>query len=168
MTGTVFVNRFKDFIDSIRLPDGTRRYYNVGKAHINGFEVQAQKNLAWLSATVNYTYLDHRNDTDERPLDAQSDHNLNFDASVFPFKAVRVGLYGLFGSKSWWHDFTTSTILAIPSYFNLDAVVSYSLAGRTEVFLKVGNVFDDYFYTEPGFPWRGRYFEVGLRADIIK
>jgi iron complex outermembrane receptor protein len=168
VTGTVFLTQFKNFIDTVRLPDGTRRYYNVGKAHINGFEVQAQKNLAWLSATVNYTYLDHRNDTDERPLDAQSDRNLNFDASVFPFKAVRVGLYGIFGSKSWWYDSTTRQVLTIPSYFNLDAVVSYSFAGSAEVFLKLGNVFDDYFYTEPGFPWRGRYFEVGLKADALK
>jgi iron complex outermembrane receptor protein len=168
VTGTVFLTRFKNFIDSVRLPDGTRRYYNVGKAHINGFEVQAQKNLAWLSATVNYTYLDHRNDTDARPLDAQSDHNFNFDASVFPFKDLRIGLYGLFGSKSWWYDSTTRQVLTIPSYLNLDAVVSYTVAGRYEIYSKLGNVFDDYFYTEPGFPWRGRYFEVGLRADILR
>ncbi|OGD20381.1 MAG: hypothetical protein A2Y70_07410, partial [Candidatus Aminicenantes bacterium RBG_13_64_14] len=37
VTGSVFFNRFKNFIDTVRLPDGTRRYFNVGKAHINGF-----------------------------------------------------------------------------------------------------------------------------------
>ena len=168
VTGTVFLTRFKNFIDTVRLPDGTRLYYNVGKAHINGFEVQAQKNLSWFSATVNYTYLDHRNDTDGRPLDAQSDHNLNFDASVFPVRSFRIGLYGLLGSKSWWYDSTSRQVLTIPSYFNLDAVVSYAIMGRHEVFLKLGNVFDDYFYTEPGFPWRGRYLEIGLRVDVLK
>ena len=40
VTGTVFLTRFKNLIDSVRLPDGTRLYYNIGKAHINGFEVQ--------------------------------------------------------------------------------------------------------------------------------
>ena len=168
VTGTVFLTRFKNFIDTVRLPDGTRLYYNVGKAHINGFEVQAQKNLSWFSATVNYTYLDHRNDTDDRPLDAQSDHNLNFDASVFPVRGFRIGLYGLLGSKSWWYDSTSRQVLTIPSYFNLDAVVSYAIMGRHEVFLKLGNVFDDYFYTEPGFPWRGRYLEIGLRVDVLR
>ncbi|HMA53387.1 MAG TPA: TonB-dependent receptor, partial [Acidobacteriota bacterium] len=40
--GSVFFNRFRNFIDSVRLQDGTRRYFNIGQAHINGFEVQVQ------------------------------------------------------------------------------------------------------------------------------
>jgi outer membrane cobalamin receptor len=168
VTGTVFFNQFKDFIDSIRLPDGTRFYYNVGKAHINGFEVQVQKNLRWLSAMVNYTYLDHRNETDDRPLDAQPNHFLNFDASLFPFRGFRIGFLGIYGSESWWYDSFTRKVLDIPSYFSLDAIASYLIAGRYEVFLKLGNAFDAYFYTEPGFPWRGRYLEFGLRLDVLK
>jgi iron complex outermembrane receptor protein len=168
LTGSVFLNRFKDFIDSVRLPDGTRRYFNVGRAHIDGLELQAQKNLAWLAATLNYTYLDHRNETDDRPLDAQPDHNFNFDVSFFPAKGARLGLYGLLGSTSWWYDSRTSAVLTIPSYFNLDAVAGYTFEKRHEVFVKVGNLFDHYFYTEPGFPWRGRYFEVGIRADLFR
>ena len=168
LTGSVFFTKFKNFIDTIRLPDGTRLYYNVGKAHIYGFEVQLQKNMSWLAAMVNYTFLDHRNDTDDRPLDAQPDHNLNFDVSIIPFRDFRFGFFGIFGSESWWYDSTTRKVLSIPSYFNLDAVVSYQLQGRYEIFAKLGNVFDDYFYTEPGFPWRGRYFEFGLRLDVLK
>ena len=168
VTGSVFFNRFRNFIDTVRLPDGTRRYFNVGKAHINGFEVQVQKTLSWLAATANYTYLDHRNDVDDRPLDAQSDHNLNFDVSVFPAKGARLGLYGLFGSTSWWWNSSASALLTIPAYFNLDAIAAYTLGGRTELFIKLGNLFNHYFYTEPGFPWRGRYFEVGLRVDVLK
>jgi len=168
LTGSVFFNRFRNFIDSVRLPDGTRQYFNVGRAHINGFEIQAQKNSDWLAATLNYTYLDHRNDTDDRPLDAQSDHSLNFDISVFPAKAARLSLFGLMGSTSWWWNSSTSEVLTIPSYFSLDAIAGYTIAGRTEVFVRLGNVFNDYFYTEPGFPWRGRYFEVGVKVDVLK
>lgn len=168
VTGSVFLNRFKNFIDSVRLPDGTRRYFNVGQAHINGFEVQVRKNLSWLSGTVNYTYLDHRNDTDDRPLDAQPKHNLNFDVSLLPGKGFRVGFYGLLGSPSWWYDSTTRTVLTIPSFFNLDAIASYAFNDRYEIFMRLGNVFDQYFYTEPGFPWRGRYFEVGVKVDVLK
>lgn len=168
VTGSAFMNRFKNFIDTVRLPDGTRRYFNVGRAHIDGFEIQARKDLAWLAATVNYTWLDHRNDTDDRPLDAQSDHNLNFDVSVFPAKGARVGLYGLLGSTSWWWNSSPGVLLTIPSYFNLDAIAGYTLDDRYEVFVRLGNVFDHYFYTEPGFPWRGRYFEVGVKLDVLK
>jgi iron complex outermembrane receptor protein len=168
VTGSVFFNRFRNFIDTVRLPDGTRQYRNVGRAHINGFEVQVQKTLSWLAATANYTYLDHRNDIDIRPLDAQSDHNVNFDVSVFPAKGARLGLYGLFGSTSWWWNSSASALLTIPAYFSLDAIAGYTLGGRTELFIKLGNVFNHYFYTEPGFPWRGRYFEVGLRVDVLR
>jgi outer membrane receptor protein involved in Fe transport len=168
VTGSVFLNRFKNFIDTVRLPDGTRRYFNVGKAHINGFEVQVQKNLSWLSGTANYTYLDHRNDTNDRPLDAQPKHNLNFDVSVMPAEGFRVGFYGLLGSTSWWYNSSTSTVLTIPSYFSLDAIAGYAFNGRYEIFMRLGNVFDQYFYTEPGFPWRGRYLEIGVKVDVLK
>lgn len=168
LTGTIFFNSFKDFIDSVRLPDGTRLYVNVGRARINGFEVQAQKTAAWGSVSIGYTYLDQRNVSENRPLDAQPGHNLNFDASLFPFQGFRIGFYGLYGSRSWWYDFSADTVLTIPSYFNMDAVASYSLRDGYEIFIKLSNVFNSYFYTEPGFPWRGRYFEVGFRADFLR
>ena len=168
LTGSVFFNRFRNFIDTVRFPDGTRLYYNVGKAHINGFEVQVQKATRRVAATVNYTFLDHRNDIDERPLDAQPKHSLNLEASIRPAKGVRLGLYGLFGSTSWWYDSTSRALLTIPSFFNLDGVLSYSFDSRLEIFLRLGNIFNDYFYTEPGFPWRGRYLELGFRLDALK
>jgi iron complex outermembrane receptor protein len=117
---------------------------------------------------LNYTFLDHRNETDDRPLDAQSKHNLNFNTSFFPLPDLRIGLYGIFGSKSWWYDFFADAVLIMPAYFNMDAIASYSLAGNYEVFVKLGNVFNHSFYTEPGFPWRGRYLEIGFRMDILK
>ena len=168
VAGSVFFNRFKDFIDTVRLPDGTRQYINVGKAHINGFEVQVQKSLSWLAATANYTTLDHRNDVDDRPLDAQPNHNLNFDLTFFPAEGLRIGTYGLLGSKSSWWDSSTSEVLDIPSYFSLDILFGYTFRERYEIFVRLGNIFNDYFYTEPGFPWRGQYFEVGVRLDVLK
>lgn len=170
VTGTVFFNRFKNFIDTVTLESGIRQYLNVGQAHITGFEVQAQKRLAWLDATVNYTCLDPRNDTDERPLDAQPKNNLNFEIGVQPAKGLRAAFFGLFGSRSWWWNTRTNpaSLLTMPSFFNLDAIVSYDFADRYQLFARLGNVFNHYFFTEPGFPWRGRYFELGFRVDVFK
>jgi len=166
VSGAVFFNNYKDLIDSYRLPDGTRRYLNVGKAHINGFEVQAQKSFGRLEATLNYTYLDHRNESDDRPLDTLSAHNLSFDVGVFPLNSLRLGFYGLGASASSWFDFNAGKLYDIPSYFNLDAIAAYDFA-HFQVFLKAGNVFNAYFYTEPGFPWRGRYVEIGIKASVL-
>jgi iron complex outermembrane receptor protein len=165
-SGAVFAYDFKNLIDTIRLPDGTRRYRNIGRAHINGAELQVQKNWRPVSFLVNYTYLNHRNESDDRPLDALSDHSLNFDVTAKPADRLRLTILGLYGSKSYWFDSLTSVVLKIPSYFSLDAVAAYDL-WVCEVFVKATNIFNAEVYTEPGFPWRGRYFEVGVHLPIF-
>ena len=170
LTGSFFLNSLHDFINTVRLPDGTRQYYNVNRARINGFELQAQKAWMWgafgLDALVNYTYLDHWNETDNRPLDALAKHNGTFEVGLTAIRNLRLGLTGILASKSWWWNTSTSSLLTIPGYFSLDAVLGYSLQ-RFEPFIRVTNIFNKYFYTEPGFPWRGRYFEVGLKAGLF-
>jgi len=116
--------------------------------------------------TFNYTFLDHWNESDNQPLIALSKHNLNFDCQIYPFDRLRLGLWGLLASSSYGIDSFTSELLDIPSYFNLDAVLAYRW-NRVELFLKVTNIFDNFIYTESGFPWRGRYFELGIRVDLL-
>ena len=166
LSGAAFLYRFKDMIDSITLSDGTKRYWNIGEAHINGFELQAQKSFGWLEGTLNYTYVDAGNDTDNLPLDAMSAHNFNFDLSFFPVGGLRLSVYGLSASNSYWYDYSAKKNFDIPSYFNLDAVLAYDF-GRFEVFVKATNLFDDYIYTEPIFPLRARFFEFGVRIDVF-
>jgi len=165
VSAAAFTNKFKNMIDTYVRPDGIRQYMNVGRAHIDGFEIQVQKSLGWIEGTVNYTYLDHRNDVDNRPLDALSPNTLNFDLSVRPIGGLRLGVYGLQASRSHWFDFQSGKILTIPSYFNLDAIASYDL-GRAQIFVKASNLLNDYFYVEPVFPWRGRFFEFGAKINV--
>jgi len=167
LTGTVFANKLYDLINSFRLPSGLRTYFNIGEARINGAEFQAQKNWSWLMTTVNYTFLDHWNVSDDRPLDVLSRHNLSFELNVLLPARLRLGVAGLFASESYWYDNNAGKLITIPDYGYLDLVLSWSL-GDFAPFVKVANVFDESFSTEPGFPWRGRYLEVGLRADVLR
>jgi iron complex outermembrane receptor protein len=166
-TGTAFLQYFQDLIDSIRLPefDFQRRYFNIGEARIHGFELQAQKSVRWGAATINYTFLDPWNESDDQPLPVISQHNLNFEGRVYPVPSLRISLYVIWASKSYWLD-SNDKLLEIPSYFNLDAVAAYTFT-RFEIFAKLSNAFDSYLYTEPGFPWRGRQFEMGFKADVF-
>ncbi|MGA2361915.1 MAG: TonB-dependent receptor [Candidatus Aminicenantales bacterium] len=170
LTGSFFLNTLRDFINTVLLPDGTRRYYNINKARINGFELQAQR--AWtcggfgLDTLLNYTFLDHRDETDNRPLDALPKHNGTFEVGFRALSRLRLGLTGILASESWYWNSSTSALLTIPSYFSLDAVLSYAV-GDFEPFIRVTNVFNHYFYTELGFPWRGRFLEVGLKAGLF-
>jgi iron complex outermembrane receptor protein len=166
VSGAVFDYEFKNLIDSIRLDDGTRRYWNIGRAYIRGAELQVQKTWRRLSLLANYTYLDHRNESDDRPLDALSGHSLNFDITAMPAGRLRLTALGLYGSKSYWFDSSTNKVLEIPSYFSLDAVAAYDFR-ICEVFIKATNLFNAAFYTEPGFPWRGRFFEIGARLPVF-
>lgn len=167
LTGSVFFTRFKNLIDSVRLPDRTRRYFNIGEAYINGLELQVQKSLKWMSATINYTYLDHKNVTDDRPLDVLANHVFNFDWVLFPVEHFRISVLGMLASSSSWYDSGSGELLDIPSFSSLDVIASYRL-GSVEPYIKASNIFDEYYYREPGFPWRGRYFEFGLRVDVIR
>jgi iron complex outermembrane receptor protein len=168
LSGAVFLTRFKDLIDSVRLPeyDFERIYFNIGKARIDGFELQLQKVFPNAALTLNYTFLDHWNESDNQPLTVISKHNLNFDFQVSPVSNFRLTLLGLLASSSSWLDIDTSELTEIPSYFNLDMVAAYQW-NRLELFLKVTNIFDKFIYTELGFPWRSRYFELGFRADVL-
>jgi iron complex outermembrane receptor protein len=168
LSGAVFFMNFKDMIDSVRLPefDFERRYFNIGEAYINGFELQAQKDLRHAGFVLNYTFLDHKNNTDNQPLQLISQHNLNFDVQIYPFTGIRLGLFGSWGSRSYALIYEGDPLEEVPAYFYLDSVLAYTWR-RMEIFLKVTNIFDDHIYTEPGFPWRGRYIELGFRTSIL-
>jgi iron complex outermembrane receptor protein len=166
VSAAAFTYKFKNMIDTYVRPDGVREYMNVGRAHINGFEIQVQKSFGWIDGTINYTYLDHRNDVANRPLDALSPDTLNFDLTVRPIGSLRLSLYGLHGSRSHWWDSKSNRVLTIPDYFSLDAVAAYDLGG-IEVFVKATNLMNDYFYVEPVFPWRGRFIEFGAKINVF-
>jgi iron complex outermembrane receptor protein len=167
LTGSAFLQYFEDMIDSVRLPefDFQRRFFNIGEARIHGFELQAQKSVRWGAATINYTFLEHWNVSDDRPLPVISKHNLSFEGRVYPIPRFRVSFYGIWVSESYWLT-SDDELVEIPAFFNLDAVAAYTFR-QFEIFAKLSNIFDSYIYTELGFPWKGRYFEMGFKADIL-
>jgi iron complex outermembrane receptor protein len=166
LTGSIFITKLKDMINSFRLPSGLRTYFNIGEARLNGAEIQFQQSSNWLNVTANYTYLDHKNISDNRPLDVLPNHNLNFVLDFSPFRNFNFAIFGLLASKSDWYDSNARKLITIPRYRSLDVILSHSLS-HFAPFIKVSNMLNDYFYTEPGFPWRGRYIEIGIKADLF-
>jgi len=162
---SAFLYKFKDMIDTVRLPDGTRRYVNIGRAYIRGLELGLRKDLDRLSASVNYTTLDHRNQTDDRPLDVIPSHLLQANVSWALLGRLRLTMLGTAASSSSWFDSSRGAVLTVPSYFYLDAVISYG-GPWGEIYLKASNILDQSFYTEPGFPWAGRTLELGFRTEL--
>jgi len=168
LSGAVFITRLKDMIESVRLPeyDFLHRYYNIKKARIDGFELQLQKNFKHLDLTLNYTFLSHWNEYDDQPLPGLPKHNLNFDLRIFPSGLIYIGLKGLAASDSFYPETFSTKLLDVPAFFSLDSIVALDW-NRYEFFIKATNLFNSFIYTEPGFPWRGRYFEIGFKVDVF-
>ena len=161
--GAVFYNKIKDLINVIRQPDGFQTNENIGKAHIFGFELEFQKTLKWLNFSVNYTYLDGKNEEENRPLDLIAESQLNFVLSVMDKNKLQFTLWGLAVSSSELkiRDDTVKP----PGYFILNVVLSRSFLNFT-IFLKGENLFNKSYVTEPGYPMKGRTVAVGLKFSM--
>ncbi len=166
VTAAVFAYRLNNMIDSVQLPTGFRQYFNIGRASINGFELDAHRTFGPLEATFSYTLLDHRNETGGRPLDGVPNNSFNADLTLTSISNLRLSLRGLFASHTFWFDSSSGNDLQVPAYFELDATAVYRL-GSWEMYVKAANLLNSFYYTDPGFPWRGRYFEAGVRMAVL-
>lgn len=158
---TVFANHFRNLIEAVRLADGTRRFRNVSQARINGLEFEIRKNQAWFSLALSGQFLDHKNETESRPLDTLPSRQINFQLCLRPWSSLEVSFFALAASRSFWYDLFSRQLLNIPAYENIDFVLAYK-RGFFESFIRITNLLNKYFYTEPGFPWRSRTAEAGL------
>jgi len=163
---TAFSNRFRNLIEAVRLADGTRRFRNVSSAKINGVEAELKKSVSWFSLAVTAHWLKHQNETENRPLDTLPSRQVNFQFSLEPWRKIRLTLSTLAASHSFWYDFTSRQLLTIPAYETIDVIISYERA-PFKVYFKTTNLLNKSFYTEPGFPWRGRYLETGFSLDLF-
>jgi iron complex outermembrane receptor protein len=160
LSGAIFYNRMKDLINAVRLPSGFQTNLNIGRAHIFGFELEAQKTVGFLSISANYTYLGARNEEEDRRLDLVPESQLNFVLDVTANNKFQFTMWGLAASSSEMKVF--DELVKIPGYFVLNATLSKSFSNFT-VFLKGENLFNKYYVTEPGYPMRGRTVSVGLK-----
>jgi iron complex outermembrane receptor protein len=160
-TLTIFDNHFHNLIEAMRLADGTRRFRNVHEARIRGLELQIKKSFQRFSLTLCGQFLDHNNETEGRPLDTLPSRQISLQATFEPAPALEISISALAASRSFWYDFSSRQLLTLPAYENVDLVLVYK-RHHFELFLRATNLLNKFFYTEPGFPWRARYFEAGF------
>jgi iron complex outermembrane receptor protein len=142
--------------------DGTKRYWNVGKAPSTVSRSRHRNPSAGSRALSITHYIDGRNDTDDLPLDAMSDHNVNFDLSLRPFDGLRLSVYGLATSNPTGNDYSARKINESPP-ISISMQFWPMISDRWRLFVKATNIFDDYIYTDPIFPWRVALLRIGAR-----
>ena len=158
---TAYDTHFHNLIEAVRLADGTRRFRNVHEARISGLELEIKKSFTRFSLALAGQFLDHKNEIEGRPLDTLPSRQINLRATFQPAPAFEISVSVLAANRSFWYDFSSRQLLTIPAYENIDLVFVYRRQ-HLELFFRSTNLLNKFFYTEPGFPWRARYFEAGF------
>lgn len=155
----LFSSSYRDLITSIRQPDGTRKYVNIGQARIKGMEIETGKSIGHLSLQVQYTYLDAWNITDNRKLDLVPNSQLSFMTAYTKPDDFSAAFWVIGVSQA--QTFLNNAVVAVPSYLvgNL-TLEKYFKSGS--FFIRVENLFNKAYFTEPGYPVTGRRIEIGF------
>jgi outer membrane receptor protein involved in Fe transport len=164
LCGTVFYDRIKDLIQAVRLPNGFQTNLNIGRAHMLGFELEFEKTLSWLTFSLNYSYVDGKNEDENRRLDLIPESQLNFVFSLKSRENLQFTLWALAVSSSEVKVF--DEIVAVPDYFVLNSMLSKNFANFT-IFLKGENILNRFYVTEPGFPMKGRTIAFGIKYSLM-
>ncbi len=160
---TGFNSDYKDLIYVIRQPNGTKLYINVGEARIKGLEAYVSKSLKNFNFQINYTYLDAKNLTDDRPLDLVPESEASFLASYLLPENFSLTLWVLMTSRS--EILISSNSVSVPGYTVANLSFEKYLRGGS-LFFKVENLFNKAYYTEPGYPCVCRRLEAGFTFRV--
>ncbi|MCR4409486.1 MAG: TonB-dependent receptor [Candidatus Saccharicenans sp.] len=155
----LFTSNYRDFISVIRQPDGTRLYVNVGKARIRGLELETDKSIGDFNIQLQYTYLKARNLTENRKLDLIPTSQVSLLLNYFRAENIALAVWLIGASKA--EIVISNEMVNVPAY--VTANLSFEKFFRSgSIFLKVENLFNRAYFTEPGYPVSSRRIEIGF------
>ncbi|MDM7919834.1 MAG: TonB-dependent receptor [Methanosarcina sp.] len=156
---TLFTSSYRDFINVIRQPDGTKLYVNVGKARIRGLEVETSKSIGDFNIQLQYAYLDAKNLTDNRKLDLIPASQLSLLLNYLRAENYALTIWLVAASKA--EIVISNETVTVPAYATANlSVEKYFRSGS--VFIKVENLLNKTYFTEPGYPISCRRIEIGF------
>jgi vitamin B12 transporter len=172
---TYFDNRYRDLIDffscfGVVSPECTLRafaggyYYNVNRAHIEGFEGKAAFVLTdTLTATANFTSLVAKNVTAGQTLPRRPrfQANGNIDWNATEELSVGAGLTYVGNRFNDAFGFTTLSPATV-----VDVHAAYRLGDTWQLYGRVENLFDERAQPIGGYGRPGRAFTGGLRVTL--
>ncbi len=166
-SAAVFYNFFNDMIQDYRGTDGYKTYRNIGSATIKGFEVEGGKNFGLFDIMVSYTYLHSNEEQLNLPLDYTPENQFNFFMTIGPLRGFSLNIWGKNVSESFAKLGKEPPFesISIPGYFVINFTFEKFFKGHS-IYLKVSNVFDSVYFSEPGFPGYDRRIITGIRLNF--
>ncbi len=162
-SGAVFYNDIRDMIESRINADFIKQNINIARAKIRGFELEARKTLGLFSLAANYTFLDTKNEEINDRLDLIPASQLNLSLRFYRADLFSLTLWGIYASDSIYHS--SNGVVAVDPYAVFNAALERGF-GKFSLYLKVENLLNNEYWTEPGWPVKARTLSVGARFFI--
>lgn len=164
-----FYNNVDNLINLVYLADGLRQYQNIGEAEFKGIEFGALLSADNLNVGLNYTYLNSKNKSEDREsenLEYRPEHVLsllpeyqfNFGLKIRGELTYLTGRYGV--------DSNNYEMTEMESYILTNIFVSKNLFNNLTLYVRLNNLFDEYYEEEFGFPQPGREMLGGINIIL--
>jgi iron complex outermembrane receptor protein len=163
ISGAVFYNSIRDMIESRINADFIKQNINVARAKIKGFELEARKSFGLFALAVNYTFLDTKNEENGDQLDLIPAAQLNTSLRFYRADLFSLTFWGIYASDSIYHG--SSGLVSVNPYAVINAVLERGF-GKFDLYLKVENLLNNDYWTEPGWPMKARTITAGMRFFI--
>lgn len=160
LSAAVYYNDIRDMIESRINADFIKQNINIARAKIKGFELEARKTLGLFSLAANYTFLDTKNEENGDRLDLIPASQLNVSLRFFRADLFSLIVWGVYASDSIYHSNTG--IITVDPYAIMNASMERSF-GKFSIYLKAENLLNNEYWSEPGFPMKGRTITAGAR-----
>jgi outer membrane receptor protein involved in Fe transport len=160
LSGAVFYDSIRDMIEGRINADFIKQNVNIAKARIAGFEMEARKAFGPVSFSAGYTYLDTENKETGERLDLIPASQLNAEVRFFRPELFSLTLWGVYASDSIYHSGTG--VVTVDPYAVVNAAIERAF-GSFSLFVKLENILNHGYWTEPGWPMKGRTLTVGTR-----
>jgi len=160
VSGAVFTNNIRDMIESRINADFIKQNINVARAKIKGFELEARKTFGLFSLAACYTFLDTKNEENGDRLDLIPASQLDASLRFYRADLFSLTLWGIYASDAIYHSSTG--IVPVDSYAVVNAALERGF-GRFSLYLKLENLLNNDYWSEPGWPMKARTLTVGAR-----
>jgi len=135
---------------------------NVGKARVDGAELELSQQWQQLSTQLSYSYTDAKDEITAERLIKRSRHNLHWNG-LYQWQNWSVSLGGHYQSNFATGDFSTP----LQGGFTLwDAGVMYQFSQLTELSFKLENLTDKHYQYVPGYAAPGVVWSIQLRTRL--
>jgi len=172
LKGTVLVgaayfrNDFRNLIDF----DFSQGYINIGRARTHGFEISGEmRAVRNLRLRTSYTRLEARNLDSGADLLRRPKDKFTARADWTFLRIWAVDLSAVYTGRRADKDFSgwIAADVSLPSYWLVDASLSCAVSGKTQLFVRLENLFDARYETVFGYGTAGFSVFGGFKIGLL-